>query len=202
MATHQHPASKILWAYLSLLDRIYGMYIDACMGFELVGKRLADTAPAQSYSKHISLGEFDDPNQQDATYNHRTTIGNFIGRNQRNGENQLLLSQSSIVFIYSIWDTMFRPQYSEALGKDQSDVKSDVMGDLRHYRHAIVHNNMKLQKPTVRLSFIDVGNAVVLNQNQMRQLFVILFDDLSALNAEQTGEGLNLPFYRPLNPPA
>jgi len=70
------------------------------------------------------------------------------------------------------------------------------MGDLRLYRHAIVHNNMKLQKPTRRLSFINVGNAVVLTQGQMKELFSILFDDLSEFNFQHTGERLSLPFFR------
>ncbi|HVV41583.1 MAG TPA: hypothetical protein VHC94_11025 [Nitrobacter sp.] len=195
-----NPASTVLRNYLYLLDRFFGMYLDACMGFEAVGDRMARTVKPDQYDKKLSFGEFDNPNDAAAKYMHATTFRKFIFRNKRNSENQLLLAQSTIVFIYSIWDTLFRPQYCSALGKPQKDVLCDAMGDLRLYRHAIVHNNMKLEKATNRLSFIDVGNAVVLTQQQMQELFSILFDELSDLNFRHTGERLNLPFFRQLNP--
>lgn len=196
-----NPASQVLFEYLGLLDRIYGMYIDACMGFETIERDFSSRLGID-HSKRIFLGEFADPNSQTAKYNHSTTIGNFLFRNRRDSENQLLLSQSTIVFIYSIWDTMFRPKFANSLRKELDEIKCDVLGDLRHYRNAIVHNNMKLERPTRRLTFVTSGNAVVLKQEQMRELFTILFEDLSALNFEHTGERLNLPFYRNLNPPA
>lgn len=200
-ATLQNPATVVLRSYLHLLDRIFGMYMDACMGFEMLGERTAQIVKPDQYDKRISFGEFDDPNDPDSKYMHSTTFRKFIFRNKRDSENQLLLSQSSIVFVYSIWDTLFRLQFCAALSKGQSDVQCDIMGDLRLYRHAIVHHNMKLQKPTRRLSFIAVGNAVVLTQAQMKELFSMLFDDLSKLNFQHTGEHLSLPFFRQLNSP-
>lgn len=197
---NQNPASFVLRDYVHLLDRIFGMYLDACMGFELLGERMTEMVQPDQYDKRVSFGEFDDPNEPNSKYMHATTFRKFFFRNKRDSENQLLLSQSSIVFVYSIWDSLFRPRFCAALGKQQADVPCDVMGDLRLYRHAIVHNNMKLQKPTRRLSFIAVGNAVVLTQAQMKELFSILFDDLSELNFQHTGERLNLPFFRSLNP--
>ena len=112
----RHPASAILLEYLGLLDRIYGMYVDACMGFEKIGKEMASRATPETYRKNLFLG-VGDPNEADAKYNHQTTV----------------------------------------------------------------------------------GNAVVLNQDQVRELFTLLFDDLCALNFQQTGEKLELPFYRQLN---
>jgi hypothetical protein len=198
LSAPQHAASIILAEYLSLLDRIFGMYVDACMGFEMFGEKIALHADPSQHDKRFFMGD-GDPNPADAKYHHVTTIGSFISRNRRDGENQLLLSQSCIVFIYSIWDTMVRPKYCKGLGRHQGDVTCDIMGDLRQYRNAILHNNAKLQKPTRRLSFVDVGNIVVLNQSQVRELFALLFDDLCALNSRHTGERIDLPFYRSLN---
>lgn len=197
----QSPASLVLRNYLHLLDRIFGMYLDACMGFEMLGERFTQMVAPNQYDKRISFGEIEDPNDPSSKYMHSTTFRKLLLRNRRDSENQLLLSQSSVVFIYSIWDSLFRPQFCAALGKQQHEVQCDIMGDLRLYRNAIVHNNMKLEKPARRLSFISVGDAVVLTQTQMKELFSILFDDLSELNFHHTGERLSLPFFRPLNPP-
>src|SRR4051812_235478 len=109
--TYQFPTapSEILRLYCRVLDRFFGMYMDACGGFNLYAEKMsmmAATMHAASRALPILFiaSEVNDPNDANATYNHSETVDKVIERNQSNGENQLLLSQSLIVFIYSIWD--------------------------------------------------------------------------------------------------
>jgi hypothetical protein len=206
---HQFPTSpsEILHLYCRVLDRFFGMYIDACGGFKLYAENMsmmARTMPATSRALPILFigSEVNDPNDPDATYNHSETVDKVIERNQPNGENQLLLSQALIVFIYSIWDSEIRPAYSKALGMEQKDVKSDAMGDLRLYRNAIIHSNLKLQMQTKKFPFVSVGNAIALKEDQVNAMLAMIFDDLAQMHERLTGEKFTLRFQRPMNKPS
>lgn len=189
-----------------MLDRFFGMYVDACSGFRRYSEEMALVAarmPAKSRAMPILFlsSDVNDPNDKDATYNHSETVDRVIYRNQPNGENQLLLAQSLIVFIYSIWDSEIRPAYSKSLGLNQDDIKSDTMGDLRLYRHAIIHSNLILQKKTKKLPFVSVGNAIALTEKQVTDMLTMIFDDLALVHERLTGEKVSLRFERLLNKP-
>jgi hypothetical protein len=191
-------ASQILWQYLGVLDRIFGMYIDACVGLEDYGAKFEQaTLPTQRQNK-VFIGD-GDPNRKEATYQHVTTIDDLISRNKRDGDNSKLLSQSCLVLIYSIWDTVVRPEYCKALKVKQEAVRSDLMGDLRFYRNAIIHTNALLGKETKILSFVKAGDPVVLTRVQTTELFVLLFDEMNKINVEHVGEAFDLRFERRLN---
>lgn len=199
--TDETPRSALetLLLYFRFLDRFFGLYSDACGGFGLNARQLAQMVPAESRGKGIFIIDTDNPNDPDATYQHSTTIERIIERNKPDGENQTLLAHSIIVFIYSVWDTHIRNAYSNALGISQENVASDVMGDLRHYRNAIIHSNLKLEKPTKKLPFVSVGNTVHLNGKQANQMFSMIFDDLAQMHERLTGEKIPRSFERPLN---
>ncbi len=192
-----NPASILLWNFLKFLDGIYGMYSDSCAGIDLFAQNIkALPAPPD---KAIFFLHGDDPNSSDATYNHAVKIGDLISRNAHDGPNQLLLSRSCIVFIYSIWETV-RPLYAEAISRVQNDIVSDVFGDLRNYRNAIAHNNSVLGKKPIILPFVKMGEPVELKRAQMDELFVILFNEVDQISVKFTGDALKLPFARILNP--
>lgn len=195
----KHPASRILLSFLGLLDRIYGMYSDACLGFEAIQARIEQSTKPDQRGNRIFMSD-GDPNNPEAKYKHSVLISEFIDRNKRDGQNQKLLSQSALIFVYSVWDTFVRPKYAEALDKDQTEIRSDIFGDLRHYRHAIVHNNSILEVDTVALKFVPKGELVALSGNQMDELFGMLFEEVSRINFEFAGEAFELPFKRRLNP--
>lgn len=201
MANFKHPASSILWNYLGILDRIYGMYTDACCGVEVFSKKIEDSIPLEQRDKILFMGS-GDPNKPDATYKHAVKISDFIERNRPDGENQGLLSQSCILFVYSLWDTSIRPRYAEAIARPQVDVASNLFGDLRFYRHSILHNNSILERQPRVLNFVNVGQSILLTKAQMEQLFAMLFEDVSNLSNNFVGERFNLNFERRLNAPS
>lgn len=197
---------KILHLYYRVLDRFFGMYMDACSGFRLYSEKMASmavTMPAKSRAMPILFisSDVNDPNDKNATYNHSETVDRLIYRNQPDGENHLLLGQSLIVFIYSIWDSEIRPAYSKALGMKQEDIKSDAMGDLRLYRNAIIHSNLKLQKKTKKFPFVLVHDAIALNEKQVSAMLAMIFDDLAIMHEQLTGEKVSSRFERLLNKP-
>lgn len=58
-----------------------------------------------------------------------------------------MLSYSFVVMTYQIWEDEYRKKIAERLGLDKkNDLKSDIFGDIRHYRTSIVHKNGKAVK--------------------------------------------------------
>lgn len=51
------------------------------------------------------------------------------------------LAKSLIVTLYSEWDELYRHRLAKEIGVDASAVRADLMGDIRHVRNWIVHNN-------------------------------------------------------------
>ncbi|MBI5129003.1 MAG: hypothetical protein HZA66_06145 [Rhodopseudomonas palustris] len=197
---------EILHLYCRMLDRFFGMYLDACTGFKLHAQDMAMLAarmPSKSRVQPILFitAETNDPNDLDATYNHSETVDRIIDRNRPDGENQTLLAHSLIIFIYSIWDTQIRSAYAKSLNIAPHDVKSDAMGDLRLYRNAITHRNLKLQAPTKLFPFVDVGMVITLTSEQVNLMLSMIFDDLAQMHEGLTGERVSLIFKRPINGP-
>jgi hypothetical protein len=200
LAMEQIVASAIMSQYLKTLDSIYGMYIDACCGFRLFGDKVQrETKGGPETDPRIFMGSFDDPNRCDATYHHSALRSEILGRNKQGGSNEVLLSQACLHFIFTVWDTTTRPNYAKMLGKDQKEIRSDIMGDIRFYRNDIAHNNGILQKPTVALKFFKVGEPINLSQTKMEEILVRVFDELAKLNEELTGLKINAKFARLLN---
>ena len=139
-----------------------------------------------------------DPNRPDATYHHAIKIRELIERNKTDGPNQMFLSRACLIFIYSTWDGL-RPLLAELVGREQNRIRSDIFGDLRLYRNAIVHNDAILDRNTSVLSFIAVGEVVQLKQKQMNELFELLFDEVNRISVEFTGNQLDRKFARRLN---
>jgi len=110
----------------------------------------------------------------------------------------MFLSRACLIFIYSTWDGL-RPLLAELVGRAQNRIRSDIFGDLRLYRNAIVHNDAILDRNTSVLSFTAVGEVVQLKQKQMNELFELLFDEVNRISVEFTGNQLDRKFARRLN---
>ena len=145
----QNPASEILWVYLGMLDRIYGMYSDCVLATAVLAKRVEDLTEANPGAR-IFFGR-GPPDRDEAEYVHSVHRQEFIGRNSEGGGNHALLAQSTLVFAYSVWEHT-RAAYADAVGQKTGGIKCDAMGDLRLYRNAIAHNEGVLDKPTSVLS--------------------------------------------------
>jgi hypothetical protein len=71
---------------------------------------------------------------------HNTTVIQFIERNAVDGSNWELLTQVCLVMAYQYWEDDIRVRIAEAEGVERNKIVLPVMGELRHYRRAIIHN--------------------------------------------------------------
>jgi hypothetical protein len=64
-----------------------------------------------------------------------------LGREIRDGGRvPCLLGYMWVVFVFAEWEHVFRPRLAEAKACSINEVEVTVFGDLRHYRHDILHH--------------------------------------------------------------
>jgi hypothetical protein len=135
--------------FIDFVNLQVGVYMNSIAGFSgakmQMERQVARVLRAQSRKKDargdqvITHQSFEDPQRPDVVHSRIVTAENFIKENSPGGINQRQLSYSVIVFIYTYWEDEIRPRLAKAAGKDDNNVKSDIMGDLRCIRNSILH---------------------------------------------------------------
>ncbi len=86
------------------------------------------------------------------------------------------------MFLFSFWEEEIRPRLAAILNIDVHKIKSDIMGDLRILRNAILHSKGILRTDKYRqlkkLSRMFSENAPIhLSYENMHQVFVLIKQD-------------------------
>jgi len=81
------------------------------------------------------------------------------------------LAKSLIVLLYSEWDELYRHRLAEEIGVEASAIKADLMGDLRHIRHWIVHNKSVVGTQTLRVLpwLLSAGSRLTISEEHFVQ---------------------------------
>lgn len=133
-------AQAIVDEFREVLNDIAGTHHSALWGLRLLrehfGVLLAD-APDPTQDFLIGHG---DPSDPETRAYQRWRIDSIPGRLAEGGPVAEQLGQQWAVLIYAQWEHNFRPRLAEALGVEVGDVRDDLMGDIRHIRHDILHH--------------------------------------------------------------
>jgi hypothetical protein len=106
--------------------------------------------------------------------------------NRPGGSNEQQHARSIIVFTFTFWELEIRPRLAACKNVEPNEIRSDVMGDLRILRHAILHAKSVISKPefkrlkaTAHLFAPEVEMA--LSGETMRDLFRLMHQDCARL---------------------
>jgi hypothetical protein len=175
------------------IDQIYGLYLDATMGFDSNVKTAelaqANTAATDDSSFFMGRGPPTDPQN---VLLHTTTQGEFKKRNRPDGSNYIRLAQVLIIFIYELWETEYRARLAAAAGlADMNDLKIPLFGDLRIIRHAILHQRGTLDEVAARrLESLRAspGQDVAINRERVANLVRGIKATLDQFVESKTGD--------------
>lgn len=70
---------------------------------------------------------------------HESTVSQTLERTKPLGFNDTFLANMCVVSLYDFWDARTRKLFAQAFGLDHSKINSDLFGDLRALRHAVLH---------------------------------------------------------------
>lgn len=97
-----------------------------------------------------------------------------VAHSEKNGAFTDILAKTLIVLMYTEWDELHRHNMAQELGVKAGDLKSDLMGDLRHVRHWIVHNKSRVDAKCKAIKLLpwslSEGEVLNINKEQMAQL--------------------------------
>lgn len=117
--------------------------------------------------------------------------GDMKQRTEEDGPNSLRLGALCVVSLYSYWEEYLRIEIGKAMGVLLSDakndeatkdilnkhVKYDVWGDLRFFRHSILHANGVANSEFSRckkITWFQPGDKIELTYEKVRKIFLLL----------------------------
>lgn len=164
--THLDPIEE----FEAILHSITGLVLDSFDAYALLQAKLEQEAGA-SWDVPIYYG--DRPVGLEACVAHVTTVADRIARNADAGQNAIFVGNMALVAIYSYWEDNSRKQIAAIRGVAKDALESDVMGDIRNLRHAIIHNravaNDNVAKSRV-LPWFAVGDDIFINEQMFLQM--------------------------------
>jgi len=196
-------------AFLKTVRAVYGVYFDVIRGFNsvhtqqlylrdwLIRTQGYDNESADAVIFTYGHGDLEDP---DAIPLHSVSHGELTARNLRGGENCIFLANVCLVSIYQYWEDRYRGEIAAALDKSKGDVLVPIMGDLRHYRHSIIHHAGVAISEVARCEVIrwfEPGQRIELTEEHMRTLMFEIAEGLvELLQQADDGTGEIMEFLR------
>lgn len=176
----------ILRDFVEFVNNQVGVYMDCLAGFQGNTVRIERQIARINRASDVRIEEgrpvivyacLEDPTSPPVIHHRVMRAQDFLGVNLEAGFNEQQVCWSIIVFLFAFWDEQVRPKLAAVRGVDQHDVKVDALGDLRHIRHAIVHNkgvlpSAKHAKLKKMAALFKPDAKIALSHAQMHTLFV------------------------------
>lgn len=199
---------EVIREYIDFVNSQVGTYMDALAGFAGHHVRIERQIHRVSCPSQLRMSEknepvvvwasYEDPNQPDIIHNRIIRAEDYVAINARGGSNEQQHAHAIIIFLYTAWESDLRPRLAKAKGVELNEIRSDVMGDLRELRNAIIHARGILKadshRKLKRLSeMFRPDQPVTIKYDDMHTIFVhvkqscaeLMFEWLGVANATE-----------------
>ncbi len=140
-----------------------------------------------------------DPNDPDAFYVYRRTFGYLLAASKSDGDTSVIHRRNLVTLLYTSWEDRHRNRIAKEAGlDDKNNLGSDVFGDVRMYRHAIMHAGGRLGAEPRVFRFFGKGDRVTLTAGHIEVIFKAAIDDLNRIGEEFFGTNPRLNFETPM----
>lgn len=186
----------VVRGYIDFVNVQVGAYMDALAGFAGHYTRVERQVHRISRPSRQSTGDssepvvvwasYEDPTKPDVIHNRIIRADDYLAINARGGSNEQQHARAIIVFLYTVWESDLRPRLAVASGVQLNEVKSDIMGDLKELRHAIIHARNVLSVEKHRKlkklgSMFQPDKLVAIPYDDMHTIFVLVKQDCARL---------------------
>ena len=202
MSQPQPRFDDVIHEFIDTVNAQVGVYMDALAGFAghtIRVERQVSRVMKQAKKRDPGTGEttvvcvsYEDPSTPDVVLNRIVRSDDYLSMNARGGSNERQLAQSIIVFLYTTWELEIRPRLAAAMNVPLESIKSNVMGDLRHVRHAILHTKGILRADAHSKlgplgSIFQRDSLVQPSYEEMHQLFIAVKQGCAGILLERIG---------------
>lgn len=210
--------SAIARSFIDFVNVQVGAYVDACSGFaknkSVVERQIhQDVRPdgtrrSSKGAPRVMMTAVEDPTQPDVLMHRIVLVSEYIGANSVGGSNEQHHARAAITFLYAYWDEQVRPKLAQVLQVAVQEIRSDIFGDLRLIRHAILHNNGIITNSNFKRlkmvgEFFRPDDFVSLPNATMHCIFALIKQDMaqrvigdSGLHGEETADIIDVAIQR------
>jgi len=151
----------------------------AIHGASLTGiRRLADDmvkAPRSPKNPDPTIAFSDgDPNLPTTRHAGRVPFSRFMALAAEGGLAEQRLGHQLVVFVYTIWESEYRPKLASALQVPPNNVEVPILGDLRRIRNDVVHNrgiaSADHTAKCVELRWFSAGDPILVRHEHIIEL--------------------------------
>ena len=202
-------ANYIIREYIDFINQQVGVYMDAIAGFaghyarveRQVCRVLRKSKPKNSDEQPVVWASYEDPSKPDVIHNRIIRANDYLSSNSVDGSNTQQHSQAVLVFLFTYWDDEIRPRLAKSMNVKVSEIKSDIMGDLRIIRNVILHSKgITRQDKHKRLKILGdmftVDQPVFISYENMHKIFTLIKQDCTRLLFKWLGVN-NSPNLKP-----
>ncbi|MGA9796309.1 MAG: hypothetical protein WBQ17_12335 [Rhizomicrobium sp.] len=141
----------------------------------------------------------EEPDKPDVIIHRIVLAKEYLQANSEGGSNEQQHARSVIIFLFAYWDEEIRPRLAAALNVETNSITSDVMGDLRTLRKAIIHNKgilatSEYKKLRVFGDRFKAGAEISLPNETIHFIFAMIKRDIARLTLTLTGADKTAPF--------
>jgi hypothetical protein len=164
---------SVLVEFREVLNDISATHEAALWGLNLICAQMTtNLAAAPDPEADLLFGE-GPPDDPDTIARRLWKIGEIPQQLAKDGPVAQRLGQQWAVMIYAQWEHSFRPRLAAVAGIEPNDVKDDLMGDIRHLRHDILHHSgIATQKHAARckvLRWFEAGDPISISSKRVTE---------------------------------
>jgi hypothetical protein len=170
--------------FIKDIDDLYGTYLDSGIGYSVLETRWKRLNPNPESTLFIGHGE---PNNPETYPLHSVKFKDLFKRNGKNGDNIIRIGNMFISTIYQLWEDNYRSAIAKRISKSKNDIQSNIFGELRHIRNAIIHNNGKRTSDFEKLicfKFLNERDEVRLTDTEVENIINLLKAELRILKTK------------------
>lgn len=189
---------KAVASLLAHAEQSYGLFRDSTVGWHKVSELLENAAAAHQAEGltreqvlRTPLVHGKGTPERDGIVLHKSTMGDRLAACAEGGQNEITLSNLTLISIYAFWEDRTRGEIAKALGIDKDSVESDLFGDMAKLRNIILHAGgvMDQRARSLRLlRWFVPGDKVIVNADRLHEIIVLI---------RQFPEGLRTIGYDP-----
>ena len=110
----------------------------------------------------------------------------YLEANSPGGSNEQRHARAIVIFLFTYWEDEIRFRLAAAKNVPVNEIKSDIMGDFRILRHAILHAKSSIRpdehkRLKVVGSMFPPSTPIHISYDDMHQLFVLIKQDCARL---------------------
>lgn len=195
--------------FIEFVNAQAGAYADATSGFaknkslieRQVHRELVRTRRVTGKANdHVVMSTaVEDPSQPKVIMHRIVLASEYLAANSVGGGNEQQHARSAVIFIFAYWDEEIRPRMARARGVEPRDVRSDIFGDLRILRNAILHNRgllraADLQKLKLLAEYFGPDEMVSLPNTTIHRVFYLVKKAVAQMVLNDTGAATTAPF--------